>query len=249
MTTSRISRPAPRPRRRSSGAEGLSVGHAHQARGRGDPGRRRAEHQSRHHPAGGPAGRGGARARRRRSRLPPAPVLPGSASTMRAKPTRRSARQDPAGWATRRATTSPRSPRSRCSRPCARPRAATASPGTTPTTSPTSSPGADLAGSGARALGRARLGGDPRLSRLPRPHPRYPDRAEIRARTAAQVREEAGSDRGELHRMPVARRHDALPSPPSTARLKERGLNPGTSADLTVATLFAASLIALERPI
>ena len=29
--------------------------------------------------------------------------------------------------------------------------------------------------------------------------------------------------------------------------LKERGLNPGTSADLTVATLFAAALIALER--
>ena len=30
--------------------------------------------------------------------------------------------------------------------------------------------------------------------------------------------------------------------------LKERGLNPGTSADLTVATLFAAALVALERP-
>jgi triphosphoribosyl-dephospho-CoA synthase len=30
--------------------------------------------------------------------------------------------------------------------------------------------------------------------------------------------------------------------------LKGRGLNPGTSADLTVATLFASSLIALERP-
>jgi triphosphoribosyl-dephospho-CoA synthase len=30
--------------------------------------------------------------------------------------------------------------------------------------------------------------------------------------------------------------------------LKERGLNPGTSADLTVATLFAASLDALEMP-
>ncbi len=30
--------------------------------------------------------------------------------------------------------------------------------------------------------------------------------------------------------------------------LKERGLNPGTSADLTVATLFAASLIALQPP-
>ena len=30
--------------------------------------------------------------------------------------------------------------------------------------------------------------------------------------------------------------------------LKERGLNPGTSADLTVATLFAAALEALESP-
>ncbi len=30
--------------------------------------------------------------------------------------------------------------------------------------------------------------------------------------------------------------------------LKERGLNPGTSADLTVATLFAAALEALEKP-
>jgi triphosphoribosyl-dephospho-CoA synthase len=32
------------------------------------------------------------------------------------------------------------------------------------------------------------------------------------------------------------------------AALKERGLNPGTSADLTVATLFAASLEAVENP-
>jgi triphosphoribosyl-dephospho-CoA synthase len=30
------------------------------------------------------------------------------------------------------------------------------------------------------------------------------------------------------------------------ASLKARGLNPGTSADLTVATLFAAALQALE---
>ena len=30
--------------------------------------------------------------------------------------------------------------------------------------------------------------------------------------------------------------------------LKERGLNPGTSADLTVATLFAAALSALQTP-
>ena len=30
--------------------------------------------------------------------------------------------------------------------------------------------------------------------------------------------------------------------------LKERGLNPGTSADLTVATLFAAALEAVENP-
>jgi triphosphoribosyl-dephospho-CoA synthase len=30
--------------------------------------------------------------------------------------------------------------------------------------------------------------------------------------------------------------------------LKERGLNPGTSADLTVATLFAAALMHLDSP-
>jgi triphosphoribosyl-dephospho-CoA synthase len=30
--------------------------------------------------------------------------------------------------------------------------------------------------------------------------------------------------------------------------LKERGLNPGTSADLTVATVFAAAIEAAENP-
>jgi triphosphoribosyl-dephospho-CoA synthetase len=32
------------------------------------------------------------------------------------------------------------------------------------------------------------------------------------------------------------------------AALKARGLNPGTSADLTVATLFAAALMGLDSP-
>jgi triphosphoribosyl-dephospho-CoA synthase len=65
-------------------------------------------------------------------------------------------------------------------------------------------------------------------------------------RTANQVREEAG---------PIEAGFTECPSPeamtgPLTAfdrALKERGLNPGTSADLTVATLFAASLMALEE--
>jgi triphosphoribosyl-dephospho-CoA synthase len=65
-------------------------------------------------------------------------------------------------------------------------------------------------------------------------------------RTATQVREEAG---------PIEASFTACPSPdammaPLTAfdrALKERGLNPGTSADLTVATLFAASLMPLEK--
>lgn len=65
--------------------------------------------------------------------------------------------------------------------------------------------------------------------------------------TASLVREEAA---------PIEASLTACQSPedmtaPLTAfdrALKERGLNPGTSADLTVATLFAAALIALERP-
>jgi triphosphoribosyl-dephospho-CoA synthase len=65
-------------------------------------------------------------------------------------------------------------------------------------------------------------------------------------RAANQVREEAG---------PIEAGFTECPSPeamtgPLTAfdrALKERGLNPGTSADLTVATLFAASLMALEE--
>jgi triphosphoribosyl-dephospho-CoA synthase len=67
------------------------------------------------------------------------------------------------------------------------------------------------------------------------------------ARAASLVREEAG---------PIEASYTQCPSPeamigPLTAfdrALKERGLNPGTSADLTVATLFAASLIAQEGP-
>jgi triphosphoribosyl-dephospho-CoA synthase len=66
-------------------------------------------------------------------------------------------------------------------------------------------------------------------------------------RTATLVREEAG---------PIEASFTECPSPeamtaPLTAfdrALKERGLNPGTSADLTVATLLASSLMALERP-
>jgi len=66
-------------------------------------------------------------------------------------------------------------------------------------------------------------------------------------RTAARVREEARpieSSLTECH-SPEAM---AAPLTAFDQALKERGLNPGTSADLTVATLFAASLIALQPP-
>jgi len=64
-------------------------------------------------------------------------------------------------------------------------------------------------------------------------------------RTAAKVLEEAG---------PIEASFTACQSPEAMTAplmafdhaLKARGLNPGTSADLTVATLFAASLGALE---
>lgn len=61
--------------------------------------------------------------------------------------------------------------------------------------------------------------------------------------TAEVVRAEAAdlAARVDFH-APAATRHPALAA--FDASLKERGLNPGTSADLTVATLFAASLAA-----
>lgn len=65
-------------------------------------------------------------------------------------------------------------------------------------------------------------------------------------RVATQVREEA---------RPIESSFTECPSPEAMSgpliafdrALKERGLNPGTSADLTVATLFAHTLSALER--
>ncbi len=66
-------------------------------------------------------------------------------------------------------------------------------------------------------------------------------------RIAAQVREEAGPIEASFTECPSP---DAMTAPLTAfdRALKERGLNPGTSADLTVATLFAASLTARERP-
>ncbi len=66
-------------------------------------------------------------------------------------------------------------------------------------------------------------------------------------RIAARVREEARPIESSLTECPSP---EAMTAPliAFDRALKERGLNPGTSADLTVATLFAASLIALERP-
>jgi triphosphoribosyl-dephospho-CoA synthase len=65
-------------------------------------------------------------------------------------------------------------------------------------------------------------------------------------RIAARVREEARPIESSLTECPSP---EAMAAPLTAfdRSLKERGLNPGTSADLTVATLFAAALIALER--
>jgi triphosphoribosyl-dephospho-CoA synthase len=66
-------------------------------------------------------------------------------------------------------------------------------------------------------------------------------------RVAARVREEARPIESSLTECPSP---EAMTGPLTAfdQALKERGLNPGTSADLTVATLFAAALIALQRP-
>jgi triphosphoribosyl-dephospho-CoA synthase len=65
-------------------------------------------------------------------------------------------------------------------------------------------------------------------------------------RIAARVREEARPIESSLTE---CQSPEAMTAPLTAfdRALKERGLNPGTSADLTVATLFAASLIALEQ--
>jgi triphosphoribosyl-dephospho-CoA synthase len=65
-------------------------------------------------------------------------------------------------------------------------------------------------------------------------------------RTATLVSEEAGPIEASLAE---CQSPEAMTAPLAAfdRALKERGLNPGTSADLTVATLFAASLMALER--
>jgi triphosphoribosyl-dephospho-CoA synthase len=66
-------------------------------------------------------------------------------------------------------------------------------------------------------------------------------------RIAARVREEARPIESSLTECPSP---EAMTAPLAAfdRALKERGLNPGTSADLTVATLFAAAIIQLERP-
>jgi triphosphoribosyl-dephospho-CoA synthase len=66
-------------------------------------------------------------------------------------------------------------------------------------------------------------------------------------RTAALVREEAGPIEASFTECPAP---EAMTAPLAAfdQALKERGLNPGTSADLTVATLFAAALMHLDSP-
>jgi triphosphoribosyl-dephospho-CoA synthase len=65
-------------------------------------------------------------------------------------------------------------------------------------------------------------------------------------RVASRVREEARPIESGLTE---CQSPDAMIAPLTAfdRALKERGLNPGTSADLTVATLFVAKLIALQR--
>ena len=67
------------------------------------------------------------------------------------------------------------------------------------------------------------------------------------AGAAAHLLEEAGPIEAGLKQIEAP---EAMVGPLAAfdRALKERGLNPGTSADLTVATLFAASLDALEMP-
>lgn len=67
------------------------------------------------------------------------------------------------------------------------------------------------------------------------------------AGAAAHLLEEAGPIEASLDQC-EAPEAMAAPLAAFDRALKERGLNPGTSADLTVATLFAASLDALEGP-
>ena len=66
-------------------------------------------------------------------------------------------------------------------------------------------------------------------------------------RTAALVREEAGPIEASFTECPAP---EAMTAPLAAfdQALKQRGLNPGTSADLTVATLFAAALMVLDSP-
>jgi triphosphoribosyl-dephospho-CoA synthase len=65
------------------------------------------------------------------------------------------------------------------------------------------------------------------------------------AGAAAHLLEEAGPIEASLDQC-EAPEAMAAPLAAFDRALKERGLNPGTSADLTVATLFAAALVALE---
>jgi len=66
-------------------------------------------------------------------------------------------------------------------------------------------------------------------------------------RVAARIREEARPIESSLTEC-ASPEAMAAPLAAFDQALKERGLNPGTSADLTVATLFAAALMRLERP-
>ena len=110
-------------------------------------------------------------------------------------------------------------------------------------TSPTFSSSACRRLRAARAARRRRALGDARgLSRVSRRLPRYPYRAQIRRRRPPRrCGEKRRLGATPSPRLAIPRRCAERPAAWDAA-LKARGLNPGTSADLTVATLFAANL-------
>ena len=106
---------------------------------------------------------------------------------------------------------------------------------------------ARLAETGARALGRLALRRDPVYLGFLAHIPDTLIERKFGAEVAASVLEEARPIEAGLAECAAP---EAMTAPLMAfdLALKERGLNPGTSADLTVATLFADALEALENP-
>ena len=207
--------------------------------GRGDPGGGRAEHQSRHRASVRPARRrrrsaDGAAARRPRRALDGLDLDDARdvfAAIVLA---------NPGGLGSAGRTMCARRPPSACARRWRRRRIAISWRDNTPMASPRCSASAAALARPPRCGRLARGGGAGGLSGVPRRPSRFAYCAQVRGRDgrggasrrgAAARRSLAGASAG------VARRLAAW-----DADLKGRGLNPGACADLTVATLFAASL-------